>query len=53
MMPDLGKYAAEVVSAYAVSLGLLIGLVALSLRRSARLRDALRQVEDRQRKTNG
>ncbi|WP_193142158.1 MULTISPECIES: heme exporter protein CcmD [unclassified Meridianimarinicoccus] len=53
MMPELGKYAAEVISAYAVSLGLLVGLVVLSLRRNARLRDALRQVEDRQRKTNG
>lgn len=53
MMPDLGKYAAEVLSAYGVSLTLIAGLVLWSLRRSARLRDALREVEDRQRKQNG
>jgi heme exporter protein D len=44
-MPDLGKYAAEVLSAYAVSLLLLGGLVALSLRRGRAARAALRDVE--------
>ena len=35
-MPDLGSYAAEVLSAYAVTLGLLALLVWRSLARSAR-----------------
>ncbi|MFV0335425.1 MAG: heme exporter protein CcmD [Tropicimonas sp.] len=45
MMPDLGKYAAEVLSAYAVTIALMVTLLAISLRRSARTRRALREVE--------
>lgn len=45
-MPDLGKYAAEVLSAYGVSLVLILGLVAVTLRRGARARAALRQIEE-------
>ncbi len=41
-MPDLGDYAAEVLSAYAISLVLLIGLVALSV---ARFRKAKRELD--------
>lgn len=48
MMPDLGKYAAAVLSSYAVSLGLLGALVVLTLRRGARVKRALRAVEERQ-----
>jgi heme exporter protein D len=52
MMPDLGKYAVEVLSAYAASLVLIAGIVALSLRRSARIRRELKDIEARQ-KRNG
>lgn len=45
MMPELGKYAAEVLSAYAVSLILLAVLVAVSLRRGRAARIALDAVE--------
>lgn len=44
-MPDLGDYAIEVLSAYAVSIVLLVGLVWLSWRRYARVRAALDKVE--------
>ncbi|MGR3323051.1 MAG: heme exporter protein CcmD [Pseudooceanicola sp.] len=47
MMPELGKYAAEVLSAYAVSLALLIALVLVSLRRARRMRAELDRVEAR------
>ncbi len=45
MIPDLGKYAADVLSAYAVALLLLVGLVVLSVRQAAKARAALAQVE--------
>ena len=41
MMPELGKYALTVLSAWVVTLGLLAALVALTLWRSARVRRAL------------
>ena len=47
MMPDLGKYAATVLSAYGGALALLVALVAASLWRSARVARALREVEER------
>ncbi|RAP41363.1 heme exporter protein CcmD [Rhodovulum viride] len=47
MMPDLGKYALAVLSSYGVTLGLLAGLVALSLWRAARVRRQLDEVEAR------
>lgn len=53
MMPDLGKYAGAVLSAYGASVVLIIGLVALSLWRSARVRRALEEVEARQGRNNG
>jgi heme exporter protein D len=52
-MPDLGKYAVAVLGSYAAGLLLLAGLVALTLWRGARVRRALRQVEERQEKTHG
>ncbi|MCV6597172.1 MAG: heme exporter protein CcmD [Mangrovicoccus sp.] len=52
MMPDLGKYAFEVVSAYLVSLGLIAILVGLSWRRAKAVRARLRELEQR-RKQNG
>ena len=48
MMPDLGKYAVEVASAYAVTLGLIVVLVVVSLRQSVRTRALLREVEQAQ-----
>ncbi|WP_422396395.1 heme exporter protein CcmD [Thalassorhabdomicrobium marinisediminis] len=47
MMPELGDYAAEVLSAYAASLLLLVALVGLSLRRSRKVRAQLDAVEAR------
>ena len=44
-MPDLGNYAIEVLSAYAVSILLLLGLVGISWRRYVRVRAALEQAE--------
>ncbi len=48
MIPDLGKYATEVLAAYGVSITLLILIVALSVRRARRVRAALAEVEARQ-----
>ena len=44
-MPELGKYADTVLSAYAVSIVLVIGLVAISLWRSNRIKKQLQDVE--------
>ena len=51
-MPDLGKYGDTVLSAYGVSIALLILLVVLSLWRGRRVRSALAEVEERA-KRNG
>lgn len=45
MMPELGKYAVSVLTAYGVSLALLVGIVALSLIAGRRARAAMRAVE--------
>ena len=45
MIPDLGKYAVEVMSAYGVSLLLLAVLVATTLRRGRAARAELREIE--------
>ena len=45
MMPDLGKYAGEVLSSYGASLVLLIALVIVSLRASAKAKKALEALE--------
>ncbi|MEI4196667.1 heme exporter protein CcmD [Roseovarius sp. E0-M6] len=50
MMPDLGKYALEVLASYVASLALIAVLVGLSLRRARKVRDALNEVEARRRK---
>ena len=47
MIPDLGKYAVEVSLAYAVSLAMLVGIVALSVRQSRKVKRALDEVEGR------
>jgi heme exporter protein D len=46
-MPALGDYAGTVLAAYGVTLALVAGLVAASLRRAARVRRALAEVEAR------
>jgi heme exporter protein D len=48
MMPDLGRYAFEVLTAYAVSLGLIAVLIVWSFVKSARVRRALAEAEARQ-----
>lgn len=45
MLPDLGKYAIEVLSAYGVSLVLLALLVMVTLRRGRRARAQLQAAE--------
>ena len=52
-MPVLGKYAAVVLGAYGLSLALIALLILVTLRRGAKMRRALREVEDRQGKTHG
>lgn len=47
-MPELGKYAVEVTSAYAVSIFLLVALVVVSLRRGRAVARALKEAEERQ-----
>lgn len=47
MMPDLGKYAASVLSAYGASILLLLGIVILSLRAGRKARSDLLEVENR------
>ena len=47
MIPDLGKYATEVLLAYGVSIALLVILIALSVRRARRVRAQLEAVEAR------
>ncbi|WP_284266083.1 heme exporter protein CcmD [Roseicyclus amphidinii] len=47
MMPDLGTYAVPVLSSYAVSLGLLIAVVAASIWKARRVRARLEEVETR------
>ena len=53
MMPDLGKYAFSVLTAYGASLGLLLALVLLTLWRGSRVRRMLRDVEQRQGRVDG
>jgi heme exporter protein D len=50
MMPDLGKYAASVLSAYGVSLVLLAALVVLTLRRGAAARRGLEAIDRKERR---
>lgn len=47
MIPDLGKYAGTVLSAYGTSIVLLVALVALSIRRGRKVRSEMERVEQR------
>ena len=49
-MPDLGKYALEVLSAYAATLGLLAILILQTWLRARRMRSALEAAEKGARK---
>ena len=51
MMPDLGKYADAVLTAYGASLVLLIGIVVLSVSAGRKARAAMRAAEDEKRKS--
>ncbi|QUJ77956.1 heme exporter protein CcmD [Sulfitobacter albidus] len=44
-MPDLGKYAGEVLSAYGISLALIAVLLIVTLRAGRRARAALKHIE--------
>jgi len=46
-MPDLGKYAVDVLSAYAATIVLLLGLIFLTWTRSRRIRRQLEAAEAR------
>ncbi|ARE38490.1 Cytochrome c-type biogenesis protein CcmD, interacts with CcmCE [Rhodovulum sp. P5] len=52
MIPELGKYAAAVLSSYGVSLVLMVGLILMSLWRGGRVRRQLDEIEAR-RKSDG
>ena len=52
-MPDLGKYAVTVLAAYGAGMALIVGLVALSLWQGAKVKRALKAVEDRQERADG
>ena len=45
MIPDLGKYSDAVLSAYAISLLLLLGLVMFSWRRAEKVKRDLEEIE--------
>lgn len=49
MMPDLGKYAETVLSAYVVSIVLLVVLVAMSIYASRKAMAELKKLEARRR----
>jgi heme exporter protein C len=54
LMPELGRYAATVLGAYGVTLALLVVLVALTLRRAAKVKRELAAIEARDpRRTDG
>jgi len=47
MMPELGKYAVSVLSAYGVTLGIIVLLIWASWRRGRKVRAELRALEGR------
>ena len=51
-MVELGKYAGTVLAAYGVTILLVLGLVALSLRKGARVKRAL-EAQERRMAKNG
>ncbi len=51
MMPELGKYATTVLSAYGISLVVLIGIVVLSVMQARAVRQRLAAAEARRKDT--
>ncbi|WP_208351967.1 heme exporter protein CcmD [Pseudaestuariivita rosea] len=47
MMPDLGRYATEVISAYVVSIVIILAIVALTLWQARKTKARLEEVEKR------
>jgi heme exporter protein D len=47
MLPDLGKYADAVLSAYGASIVLLVGLVVMSVVKGRRVRKQMQEIEGR------
>ncbi len=52
MMPDMGKYAFTVYGAYAATIVLLAGLIALTIWKGAKVRRAL-EAQEKRMKNNG
>ena len=52
-MPELGKYAAEVLSAYALAIALIGGLIAVTLLQGAKARRDLAEIEKRKENADG
>jgi heme exporter protein D len=50
MMPDLGKYAEAVLSSYAISIALIIGLIVVSVMRANRVKKQLQEIENKVKK---
>ena len=50
MMPDLGKYAETVLSAYAASIALIVVLVGVSILRSKKIKKELQDIENKVKK---
>ena len=50
-MPELGKYATEVMSAYGISLVLIVAIIAQSWLRAGKVKKALEEAEAR--RSNG
>ncbi|MGD9918370.1 MAG: heme exporter protein CcmD [Paenirhodobacter sp.] len=50
MIPDMGKYTVTVLGAYGATIVLLLGLVALTLWRGAKVKRALAAQEERMKK---
>ncbi|MCC1492577.1 heme exporter protein CcmD [Cognatishimia sp. F0-27] len=53
MMPDLGSYAQYVLSSYAVSLVLIVVLVAMSMHRARKVKAELEAIEARVKRQSG
>ncbi|SHK75359.1 heme exporter protein D [Roseovarius marisflavi] len=51
-MPDLGKYAEAVLSSYAISIAIIIGLIVVSVMRANRVNKQLQEIENKV-KNNG
>lgn len=47
MMPDLGKYATEVLLSYGISLSLIVLLIAVTVVRSRKVKADLEEIETR------